>query len=43
MRPAFVAQVLGQVFAGADSRPSNSLAAYRADGIPSGLLLDEKV
>jgi hypothetical protein len=38
LRPAFVAQVLGQVFASEISQPAP--AAYRRDAIPTGLLLD---
>jgi len=41
LRPAFVAQVLGQVLPGS-SVPSSSTPAYRTDSIPTGLLLDEQ-
>jgi hypothetical protein len=39
LRPAFVAQVLGQVFASENA--SSAPVAYRRDGIPTGLLLDK--
>jgi hypothetical protein len=40
LQAAFVAQVIGQVFATAESRTTQS-AAYRRAGIPTGLLLNE--
>jgi hypothetical protein len=39
LRPAFVAQVLGQIFAG--ENPQSQPAVYRHEGVPSGLLLDK--
>ena len=39
LRPAFVAQVLGQVFAGEHSR--SMPVAYRREKTPTGLLLDK--
>jgi hypothetical protein len=39
LRPAFVAQVLGQVFA--SENVSSAPVAYRRDSIPTGLLLDK--
>jgi hypothetical protein len=40
LRAAFVAQVLGQVFAGAESQTTQP-ATYRRTQIPTGLLHDE--
>jgi hypothetical protein len=43
LRPAFVAQVLGQAFPAANSQRAESSAAYRGEGVPSGLLVDRKI
>jgi hypothetical protein len=42
LRPAFVAQVLGQVFAATERRESSLPTAYRTAAVPSGLLFDAK-